>query len=243
MGEVPRSVQAYGSERAERYDRDFQLVAGDRVRHRSYLGDLLSCLPEEPSRFLELGCGTGFFTEVFFEAFPDVHGVVVDGSESMLAKARERFDGTSYSLDFRCELLQDLEWSALGEVPLVFSALVVHHLEDEEKRRLAGDVHRALEPGGTFILFDSFRPEDPDADALIETMACLDIQRQVAAQRGTVPPLEKIIARDREIKSAEGDRETSLEAQLRWLREAGFVSVTSVFQDVRVAGIVARRPT
>jgi tRNA (cmo5U34)-methyltransferase len=240
--ELPQSVQTYGADRAQRYDSDAQLLMGDRHRHRTYLRDLLKCLPEEPDRFLELGCGTGFFTDVFFEVFPRIHGVAVDGSASMLEKAEERFRESGHSLSFRCEVLQNLDWSQLGEWPLIFSALVVHHLSDEEKRLLTADIFQALQPGGTFILFDSFRPEDQVADGIIETLSCLEIQRQVEAQRGDAPPLERIIARDREVKSAEGDSETSIEAQIHWLRESGFQSVTSVFQDARYAGIVALKP-
>jgi hypothetical protein len=90
-------------------------------------------------------------------------------------------------------------------------------------------------------LFDSFRPDDPIADELVERLTCLDIQRRVRDAKGTEVPLERIIARDREVKAAEGDQEASFEAQLRWLREVGFESVAPVFLDVRMGGVVAAK--
>jgi tRNA (cmo5U34)-methyltransferase len=243
VSESPRSVQAFGVEHAKRYDRESDLgLMGDRARHRQYLHDLLKCVPEEPRAFVDLGCGTGFFTDVFFEVFPAIRGIGVDGSEAMLAEAKAQLDDAGYDLTFRRELLQSLDWASLGPIPLVFSALVVHHLSHEEKRNLLTRVFEHLEPGGTFILFDSFRPDDPLADGIIERLTAMQIHRDVEAVKGSAPPHEHIIGKDREVKEAEGDREASIEAALGWLREAGFHGVTTVFQELRFAGIVALKP-
>jgi len=136
-----------------------------------------------------------------------------------------------------------MDWAAVGTTSLVFSAFAVHHLSHDEKRALLGKVFEHLEPGGTFVLFDAFRPEDPLADEIVEKLACREIQRRVQQARGTAPALESIIERDRESKGAEGDREASFEAQLRWLRDTGFVGVAPIFLDVRMGGMVATKPS
>ena len=241
MSHSHRSVEAFGPQHAERYDREAGLLMGDRQRQRQHLADILSCLPEPPDTFVDLACGTGYFTEVFFEAFPGIRGIGIDASEAMLEQARARFDGTGRLLTLRCELLQSVDWSALGPVPLVFSAFALHHLSHDEKRGLFRQVREHLDDAGVFILFDSFRPDDPKADELIERLTCMDIERRVRDAKGTVAPLDHIIARDREVKAAEGDREASYDAQLRWLREAGFESVAPVFLDARTGGIVAMK--
>lgn len=243
MHQHPKSVEAFGAEHAERYDRQAELVMGDRDRHRRYLRDLLQSLETEPDTFVDLACGTGYFTEVFFEVFPAIRGTAIDGSEAMLQQARARFRDVSHDLTLRCELLQSVDWSAVGPTSLVFSAFAIHHLSDDEKRDLLRTIYENLEPGGSFILFDAFRPEDAAADALVQRLACLEIQRRVLAARGTAPPIESIIARDREAKEAEGDQETSLETHLAWLRKAGFEGVVPIFLDIRMGGIVALKPT
>lgn len=216
---------------------------GDRDRHRAYLSELLQSLPREPRDFVDLACGTGYLTEVVFEVFPAIRGVGIDGSEAMLDEARSRFREAGGDIVFRCELLQTMDWAAVGTTSLVFSAFALHHLSHDEKRSLLGEVFEHLEPAGTFVLFDSFRPEDPIADEIVERLACREIQRRVRHARGTAPPLESIIERDRESKGAEGDREASFEGQLRWLRDTGFVGVAPIFLDVRMGGMIATKPS
>jgi tRNA (cmo5U34)-methyltransferase len=135
-----------------------------------------------------------------------------------------------------------MDWAAVGMTSLVLSAFAVHHLSDDEKRSLLRRIYEHLEPGGSFVLFDAFRPEDPLADAIIERLACLEIQRRVQDARGTAPTLESIIARDREKKGSEGDQEASVDAHLRWLRETGFEGVVPVFLENRLGGIAAVKP-
>jgi hypothetical protein len=63
MTDVPRSVEAFRAQ-AEHYDRDAELLMGDRIWQRQYLTDLLSCMRHAPHTFVDLACGTGYFTEV-----------------------------------------------------------------------------------------------------------------------------------------------------------------------------------
>ena len=85
-----QSTEAYGKERASRYDQFAAVTMGDRRHQRSYLQDLLHRQPLTHGAFLDLGCGTGFFSEVFFEHKPDFRGHLVDGSADMLELARQR---------------------------------------------------------------------------------------------------------------------------------------------------------
>jgi tRNA (cmo5U34)-methyltransferase len=215
---------------------------GGRDRQRRYLCDVLQCLPKEPSTFVDLACGTGYLTEAFFETFPRIRGVAIDGSEDMLEQARARFKDTAHDLTLRCELLQTFDWSSVGTTALVFSGFAFHHFSYDEKRSLLRKIFEYLDPGGSFVLFDSFRPEDSRADELLGRMAGLEIQRRVRESGGTAPPLERIIARDRESKQAHGVQEASVETHMHWLRETGFESVVPVFLDVRTGGIVAFKP-
>jgi SAM-dependent methyltransferase len=188
MTETPKSVEAFGAEHAQRYDdRDGELLMGDRQRQRRLLADLLRCLPQEPPMFVEMACGTGYFTEVFFEIFPKIRGVAFDGSEAMLQKARARFPDDGRDVELRCELLQTMDWSVVGSTSLVFSSFAIHHLSHDEKRALFGRIFEHLEPSGFFILFDAFRPDDTKADAIVERLSCLDIERRVRDARGTAP--------------------------------------------------------
>lgn len=235
-------MKAFGAEHAKLYDRQAELVMGGRDRQRRYLCDVLQCLPKEPSTFVDLACGTGYFTEVFFETLPGIRGVAIDGSEDMLEQARARFNDTAHDLTLRCERLQTFDWSSVGMTALVFSAFALHHFSEDDKRSLLRKIFEHLEPGGPFVLFDLFRPEDSRADALVGRLAALEIQRRVQDAGGTAPPLDRIIARDRKSKHAHGVQEASVETHMHWLRETGFESVVPVFLDVRTGGVVAFKP-
>jgi tRNA (cmo5U34)-methyltransferase len=110
-------------------------------------------------RLLELGTGTGETARRVVERHPGATLVGIDASADMLAVARQRLP----EADLRVAQLED----PLPEGPfdLVFSALAVHHLTADEKRRLFGRVAGVLRPGGRFVLGDVVVPEDT-ADAL-----------------------------------------------------------------------------
>ncbi|MCY4125809.1 MAG: methyltransferase domain-containing protein, partial [Pseudomonas sp.] len=62
---------------------------------RSVGMNLLTMLPSdlEPTRWLDLGSGTGHFSRVLAERYGPASGVAVDIAEGMLRHARDRADG------------------------------------------------------------------------------------------------------------------------------------------------------
>ncbi|WP_323166848.1 methyltransferase domain-containing protein, partial [Pseudomonas bubulae] len=57
---------------------------------RAVGGELLARLPAgiAPARWLDMGCGTGYFSRALGERLPDSHGVALDIAEGMLNHAR-----------------------------------------------------------------------------------------------------------------------------------------------------------
>jgi trans-aconitate 2-methyltransferase len=93
---------------------------------------------------LDAGCGSGRVTAELVERLPGGRLLAVDGSEAMIAKARERLgDSVSY-------LVSDLSELELGEpVDLIFSTATFHWILDHDvlfQRLLA-----ALRPGGRLV--------------------------------------------------------------------------------------------
>jgi len=93
---------------------------------------------------LDAGCGSGKVTERLLERLPDGSLLAVDGSEAMIAKARERLgESAEY-------LVADLAELELAEpVDLIFSTATFHWLLDHE--RLFAALNGALRPGGRLI--------------------------------------------------------------------------------------------
>lgn len=236
-----KSVQAFGPETAADYDKKSEIVRGNRTFHRTCLSDTLLFYRKPVESFLEIGCGTGYFTEVFFEISPNCRGIAIDGSMAMLEIAKRRFEGRKVDLLFRYELFEDINWGNLPPTQVVFSSYAIHHLSDSSKWALFKNIFSYLKPGGILILFDSFRPEDKESDDLLEFLAMSDLSRRLKSTRGETPSIEVLIKRDRELKKAEGDKETSMEEHFKHLRQIGYKGVVSIFQEARFGGIIARK--
>jgi trans-aconitate 2-methyltransferase len=93
---------------------------------------------------LDAGCGSGRVTEKLAARLPRGHVIAIDGSEAMVAKAREALGDRA---EVRYGDLALLEMDS--EVDVVFSTAVFHWLPDHDNlyRRL----HRALRAGGRLV--------------------------------------------------------------------------------------------
>ena len=108
--------------------------------------------PRDIRRVLELGTGTGETARRVISKYPRASLIGIDSSPEMLAVARRDLP------QVRVELLNRKLEDSLPQGPfdLVVSALTVHHLPSPEKVNLFREVFNSLEPGGTFILGDTF---------------------------------------------------------------------------------------
>lgn len=93
---------------------------------------------------LDAGCGSGRVTAELVKRLPRGRLIAVDGSEAMIAKAKERLgdDATYFVAD-----LAELE--VAEPVDLIFSTATFHWILDHDRffRRL----HAALRPGGRLV--------------------------------------------------------------------------------------------
>lgn len=93
---------------------------------------------------VDAGCGSGRVTEQLLERLPEGRLIAVDGSEAMIAKARERLgDRAEY-------MVADLAELELEEpVDLIFSTATFHWLLDHDL--LFAGLRAALKPGGRLV--------------------------------------------------------------------------------------------
>jgi tRNA (cmo5U34)-methyltransferase len=135
----------------------------------------------------------------------------------MLEAARERFDGVE-----RVELVEHNLTSPLpplGRFDAVVSSMVIHHLEDERKRAVYGEVLELLIPGGVFANF--------------EHVASPSRRLHLAFYEAIDEPLEH---------EDPSDRLRDVETQLAWLREWGFVDVDCYWKWREMALIAGLKP-
>jgi trans-aconitate methyltransferase len=191
----------------------------------------VAALPDSP-RILELGAGTGVLAEYIRASWPNARLHLLDGSEAMLAGARARFVGDA-GVSFEIGDMQDIGLTALRAGPwdAIVSALAIHHLEHEGKRALFSRILEALVPGGWFI-----NAEQVLAPTVTAQMHYEAIWRRQARDRGVS---------EAELAQADArmahDRCASVEDQLLWLRETGFVEVDCPFKAWRFAVLRGRK--
>jgi len=93
---------------------------------------------------LDAGCGSGRVTEELLKRLPSGQMLAVDGSQAMIAEARERLgDRASYMVSDLSELEVD------EPVDLVFSTATFHWILDHD--RLFQRLRAALLPGGRLV--------------------------------------------------------------------------------------------
>src|SRR5262249_22705290 len=129
------------------------LLIPDRQRQLDVLLRVLRFGPTPPRRVLDLGCGDAVLLATVLEAFAEAEGVGVDFSPLMLEQARQRLAPFGRPAAFREADLATPAWkdALAGPFDAVVSGFAIHHLSDDRKRGLYGEIFALLAPGGTFV--------------------------------------------------------------------------------------------
>ena len=101
---------------------------------------------------VDLGTGTGALASAILDAVPRARAVLVDIDPAMLAVAGGRVAKHRH----RAELRASSFFDPLPPCDAIVASLALHHVPDiENKRALYTHVHRALRPGGVFLMGDA----------------------------------------------------------------------------------------
>ena len=179
---------------------------------------------------LDLGAGTGLFSEHVFKKYPRTKFTLCDLAPKMLDVARERFREYPEQFEYLVEDYREL--GSENRYDLVISSLSIHHLEDEEKRRLFKQVHRALKDTGIFINVDQIKGPTPEMQKLYWENWLRMVREKGAAE----DQIQASIQRRREF-----DKDSLLTDQLTWLSKAGFVNVDCVYKNYFIGVCFARK--
>jgi ubiquinone/menaquinone biosynthesis C-methylase UbiE len=109
--------------------------------------------PPAGARVLELGCGTGNLTLLAARRHPDARVIGLDPDARALERARRKAERAGVSVRFERGFAGELPYGD-ATVDQVLSALMLHHLEPDERRRALAEVARVLRPGGSLHVVD-----------------------------------------------------------------------------------------
>lgn len=189
--------------------------------------DVLSLREGSIRRVLDLGAGTGLMAAAVIARYPQVELVLLDGAEEMLEQARERLPAsaiTTVVADMRERLPE-------GPFDAVVSALAIHHLEDDDKRKLFARVHGVLRPGGAFVNAEHVTGPSGWLEGVYRGMwreAC----RAAGAGEDEIAAAETRMQTDRCVEVA---------TQLEWMRAAGLRDCDCFFKHLHFAVLAGWR--
>lgn len=175
---------------------------------------LRQLLPVGPKTVLDLGCGDGRLSSLVLEACPTVEQVVaVDISPPMLDRARERFVDDARVKIQSWDLSENL--GPLGAFDLIVSGFAIHHLEDDRKKALYGEVSGQLLPGGFFANLEIVASATP----------LLHAEFLSAIGRTADDPADRLV---------------DVETQLAWMRDCGLAHVECMWRWRGMALLMGR---
>ncbi len=130
--------------------------------NQGFVDRFRTCFPRAVAgTMVDLGCGPGDIPVRFARALPDFTITAVDGSESMIALARQavRTAGVEDRVRPRCARLPMLPLP-LQSFDAVVSNSLAHHMPDPYL--FWNEIVRLGKPGAAVLIMDLLRPESPE---------------------------------------------------------------------------------
>ncbi|MGV8077511.1 MAG: class I SAM-dependent methyltransferase [Methanosarcina sp.] len=188
----------------------------------------LTSVDKENPNILDVGAGTGLLSAFLMEKYPKASFTLIDLSEKMLDIAKDRFRS---SPNVKYIIGDYSKYDFVEKYDMVVSALSIHHLEGEEKKRFYKKTYSMLKQNGIFINADLVYGETPFIENLNKT-----IWKQYIEGSGL--PKEEILAGYERSKL---DKESKLDQQIDWLKEVGFCDVSCIYKFYHFAVMFGRK--
>jgi len=164
----------------ERFDNDVErfanLETGQVATMDAKLSlELITCtaraVKPEAKSILDLGCGAGNYTLKMLSKVPDLECTLIDLSQNMLDKARERVSAaTSGKVETIQGDIRDIELPK-NHFDIILAGAVLHHLRDDSEWELVFQkLYDSLTPGGCFLISDLLIQDHPGVNQLVLKM-------------------------------------------------------------------------
>jgi len=191
-------------------------------------------------RVLDLGCGDGILSEKLLSADTSLSCLLVDASQRMLDRARDRLRSYGGLRFLACSFEEVLSGKVdLGLHDLCVSSFAIHHLETVEKAHLYRYIHDHLNPEGMFINIDMVLPPSAELEAFYFSLWEGWVRQKMSELGiGDEQPGD-VMKRYKDPSSM--NKPDTLDTQLTALREAGFGEADCCYKNGVFAVLLARK--
>lgn len=186
-------------------------------------------LPQIKS-ILDVGAGTGLMSAFFHEKYPNAEITLVDISEKMLDKAKERFEGED-NIQFMQADFAEVDFGE-NKYCAIVSGLAIHHLPHELKQLLFKKIFKALKPGGLFINADQVAGETEYIDEINKSTWVTKVKNSPLTENEKESAFERVKL----------DIFAKLSDQLNWLQDTGFENVNNYYQYYNFVVFAGQKP-
>ncbi len=180
-------------------------------------------------RFLDVGCGDGALTRIMFDKFPDNEFHLLDGSKTMLKKAKE-FLKTKNAV-FHNDTFEHFFNKNANEnyYDFIFSSMAIHHVEHHKKSELFSKIFTLLKNNGLFVNIDVVLPASNKTEA-IQFKMWMDYINESLKTLKREKEIGKHVDLPDSYKRKGENKPSSLICQLNMLHEIGFKDVECYYK-------------
>jgi tRNA (cmo5U34)-methyltransferase len=172
----------------------------------------LAYFKKENLKILDLGAGTGLLTKYLFERYPGAEFTLIDLSDEMLKVAKSRFKDHD---NFEYVIADYSNYDFKDSFDIIVSSLSIHHLEDDDKKKLYKKIYNNLNNSGIFLNADQVIGSTPNIDKSYQKNWLEKIdENNFSGQE-----------KDTAIERMKFDKPATFEDNLKWLNECGFKDV------------------
>lgn len=182
----------------------------------------------ETPQILDLGAGTGIFSEYILKKYPKANITLIDISEKMLELSKLRLK--KYS-NMKYILADYLTYDFNKKYDIIISSLSIHHLNDNDKLELFRKCYSLLNPNGTFINSDQFLGETPYIEELNKKLWKASIDNSGLSKEELLSCYDRIKL----------DKEATLSQHFNWFNQCGFSDVSCIYKYYHFAVIFGRK--
>lgn len=177
---------------------------------------------------LDIGAGTGLLSFLILEKFPKANLTLIDLSEKMLDVAKERFK-TNPNFTYIMDDYTKYKFNKKYDV--IISSLSIHHLTGDEKKQLYHNIYSNLNENGVFINADQVLGGTPYIESLYKRDWKYKVENSGLSKGEILSAYER----------TKLDKMSTLDDQIKWLKEIGFLDVDCVYKYFNFVVLFGRK--